>query len=137
MVIPIASYFSLALYQRAENNYEKIDVSLALKFGLLTGLFAAFFGTSFDLLLTYIFHSNDFVYGIPEVEKMMVEYSALPEFKEVMSMFKEMSASIKLYGFSSGYAFFIFMNNIIVYPVFGIFGGLLSMYFINRREENK
>lgn len=136
LVIPAASYFSLRLYQRAENNFEKIEASKALTYGALTGMFAAFFGTSFDLLITFIFHTNDFVYGIPSVEKILTEYAKIPEFRQAMSLLKQMSQNIQQFGFSSGYALFIFLNNLLVYPLFGIVGGLLGMHFINRREEN-
>ncbi|HEX3072214.1 MAG TPA: hypothetical protein VHP30_01255 [Ignavibacteriales bacterium] len=136
LIIPVASYFSLRLYQRAENNYERIEASTALKYGILTGIFAAFFSTSFDLLITYIFHTNDFVYGIPAVEKMFIEYSKIPEFRQAISMLNQMSNNIREFGFSSGYALFILLNNLLVYPLFGIAGGLLGMHFINRRQEN-
>ncbi len=133
LVIPAASIISLYLYLRINNFSSRILSSDALKFGLLTGLAAAVFATFFDILITYITHSNEIVATLPQVEIMMNELHLGEMSKQAIQLLRIMSKEIQLYGFSTMYSVFIFINNLFSDIIFGIIGGFVGLSILNKK----
>ncbi len=136
LIVPAAAYFSLYLDRRINLFYEPIRPSKAAAFGLLTGIFAAVFSTLFEVLITYLLKTNDFVATLPELDRALKDYFNNPAFADAMFLLKKIEREITQYGFSTLYLVFYFMNSIIVNVIFGIAGGLFGMYFINKKQIN-
>jgi hypothetical protein len=133
LFLPVAALFSVILYKRTNNTAEQLRANSGLVLGFFTGIFAAVFATAFDLLLTYIFHSNEFVATFPQSEAMMRDIKLGPLIDETLGLLKQMINEIKKTGFSPIYSAGIFISNIITFSVFGIIGGLLGVLFVNRK----
>jgi hypothetical protein len=135
-IMPIAAILSLFLEQRAQNNYEKIPMKKALLFGLMTGLYAAIFGSIFDLLITLITKRNDILLMFPDLQQMLASFPVTEDIKkQVLDLFEGVRRDITNYGFSSLYTFSVVINNFIINPLFGIIGGLIGAQILNRRNQ--
>lgn len=137
LVIPVAALLSLFLDQKINRLNEKIDSRKAITFGLLTGLFAALFATSFDILLTMITRTNDFVQTLPQTESLIREYNLGPIVDDTIKLLKEMISDIKNNGFSGLYAFAMLFSNLVINTLFGLIGGLIGMNYLNKRKINQ
>lgn len=133
LIVPGAAVLALFLDQKINHNLEKITIKKALFFGFLTGLFATFFITSFDLLMTFITKTNDLIYSLPQTEVMMRQWNLGPLFDESLNLIKQMAADIQTTGFSLLYAIMIFFSNFISNSIFGMIGGTLGMALLNRK----
>jgi len=134
LIVPAATLIALFLDEKINHSDLKINLKKALAFGILTGIFAAFFSTIFDLLLTFISHTNDYVEALPQTESLIKSYKLDPLFDQTISMLDAMAKQIKVSGFSPLYTFMIFISNIFIDIVFGIIGGLLGMSYLNKRK---
>ncbi|RJP66005.1 MAG: hypothetical protein C4539_12295 [Ignavibacteriales bacterium] len=137
LIIPAAAVFALVLYQRAENNFSDIKAGDAAVFGLLTGIIAAIFGSTLDVLIIFITRTNEIAASLAEVEKMIDDLPSSPIWKEVMDVMYRISDDINKYGFSFIYFISVFVSSFIVNSIFGIAGGLLGMQILNNRNKNK
>ena len=135
LLVPGAAIFALYLDRKINNNFEKITIQKALFFGFLTGLFATFFITSFDVLITFITKTNDLVYSIPQTEVLMRQWNLGPLADESIKMIKQMAEEIRTTGFSLLYVVMIFISNFISNSIFGILGGAIGMAIFNRRTD--
>lgn len=135
LIIPAAAYFSLLLDIKINRFSASIILSKAVAFGLLTGLFASFFSTGFEVLITYITRTNEFVETLPELNNMLKVYLANPIFAQTMSLFTRIQQEITQYGFSFLYLAFYLLNTIVVDIIFGIVGALFGMHFINKKTN--
>lgn len=135
LIIPVAVYLALFLDRKINFNLEFIRPAKAISFGLLTGIFAALFSTFFEILITYVARTNDFITTLPELDGMFKAYLSNPAFAETMQLLKSMEKEIQQTGFSTLYLVFFFLNSIIVNIVFGIVGGLFGMHFINKKSN--
>lgn len=135
LLVPGAAILALFLDRKINHNFEKINIQKALLFGFLTGLFATFFITSFDLLITYLTRSNELFQSIDQTEAMMRNWNLGPMLDESIKMIKQMAAEIETTGFSLLYTFMIFVTYFISNSIFGMLGGLLGMAILNRRTD--
>ncbi len=136
-IIPLAAFVSLMLNQRATNSREKISSKKALMFGIVTGFYAALFGTFFELFITLITKHNDIISTFPELQRMIESFPVTPEIKtEVLNLFQNVREEILTKGFSLLYTFSVLMNNFIVNTIFGAVGGLVGAQIINNRINN-
>lgn len=135
LLIPGAAVLALFLDRKINHNYEKVTIQKALLFGFLTGLFATFFTTSFDLFITFITKTNDLIYSIPQTEIMLRQWNLGPLVDESIKMIKQMAIEIENTGFSLLYAMMIFFSNFISNSIFGILGGAIGMVVINKRTD--
>lgn len=133
LIVPLAAFFSLYLDQKINKINMLISSRTAITFGLLTGLFAAVFSTSFDILLTLILRTNEFVQTLPNTEAVIRDFNLGPFIEETLSAFKKMSSDIKNYGFSVLYTIAILFSNLFTHTLFGLIGGLLGMNFLNKQ----
>ena len=135
LIIPFAAGLSLFLNQKANKSSHLISGKEAVIFGLLTGIFAAFFATFFELLFTAIFHSNDFVKSLPELETAFKSFAPPKLLEEVFKIYKQMATDIQTKGFSFGYSVYFFIATSFTSLIFGLIGGLLGMAFLNRKNK--
>ena len=134
LLVPLAAFFSLSLDRKINKTSDRVTSRQTVTFGLLTGLFAALFATGFDILLTFVTHSNDFTSALPQTEAMLRSYNLGPLLDESMHILKGMSTDIKNYGFSAIYAVSMLMSNLITNCLFGLIGALVGMSYINKRS---
>ncbi|MCL5031259.1 MAG: hypothetical protein M1480_19830 [Bacteroidetes bacterium] len=135
LIVPLAAVLSLYLDHKINRTDLPINAKSAIWFGIITGLFATLFSTFFDLLMTYIVHSNDFVQALPQTEMIIRHYKLNAILDQTMTLLKQMSYDITTYGFSTFYAFGILFSNLVINTIFGLLGGLLGMTFINKRTQ--
>lgn len=138
LIIPVAAFISLLLEQKANNDFSKIEIKKGLIFGLLTGLYAALFGSVFDFFITFVTKNNDLVATYSELQKIIYDFPISEVLKEeVMNILGGVVESIKSKGFSLIYTFSVLANNLILYSVFGILGGIIGAQILNSRSQKK
>lgn len=136
-IMPLAAFLSLILDQKANKNFKKITMRKALIFGLMTGLYAALFGSLLDIIITLITKHNDIVAMFPELQRMITAFPLDEEMKkQVLNWFQNMRNDILQFGFSPLYTLSVIVNNLIINSIFGIVGGLIGAQIINRRNQN-
>ncbi|GAB1351230.1 hypothetical protein MASR1M107_34450 [Ignavibacteriales bacterium] len=140
ILVPAAVIFALYADRRINDNKFPLQMSYALVFGLLTGVFTAFFGTTFEVLISFITRHNDFVDSYPQIIQMLNEMPFLkgsdPSVKEALDILEATRDEIINTGFSGFYAFMTLINNLIFYPLFGLLGGLLGKAILERSGKN-
>jgi hypothetical protein len=135
LFVPLASIFSLMLYQRTNHEELPFKVSRAMFVGLLSGVFLALFSTFFETIITLITHTNDFVNALPETESVMRGLNMGPMYTEAIKILKNVSRDISLHGFSLFYTTGMLFGNLIINSVVGVIGGLLGLLIINRKPK--
>jgi hypothetical protein len=125
--------FSVMLYKRTDPDLIKMEAVIAVGFGFATGVIAAFFASCFDVLITFITRSNEFIGAIPQTESMLKEMNLGPVVDESLKLVRRIASEIRRTGFSPLYTVFIFITNIILFSIFGILGGLIGMLFVNKK----
>jgi hypothetical protein len=137
LIIPTAAIFSLVLYQRANKDFTMLRASTSTLFGLLTGIFAALFGTTFEIIIIFISKTSDINTAIPELEKLMKNLPASSIWDEIMNLMYKISDEITQKGFSLIYSISILFSNLIVNSIFGMIGGIVGMQILNNRMKPK
>ncbi len=136
LIIPAAAFIALSLDQKASKNYEPISFSKAATFGLLTGLWAALFGTVFDIFITLITKNNDIIAAFGQIQSMLGNFPVSEGLKqEVSTMLNLVVEQIKSTGFSFLYTFSVLINNLVVDVIFGFVGGVIGMQILNARNR--
>ncbi len=135
LIIPVAAFLSLYLYNKSTGNDSPIKLNIALSYGLITGLTAAFFSSLFDILITFITHSNDLVVGLEQTEEMMQELKLGALMDASMEIMRTMVKEIEATGFSALYTVMITISNFFIFSIFGMLGGLLGMAVLNKRNR--
>ena len=137
IIIPLAAYFALMLDQKANKSINTImPVSRAVIIGLLTGVYAAFFGSFFDVFITFITKNNDIIAVFPEFQKMLTNFPITEELRnEILNLYSSVIDQIKNTGFSFLYALSILINNLIINAIFGLIGGVVGVQIINSRTK--
>lgn len=135
-ILPVASYFALYLEQKATKDYSKILSGKAVMIGAITGLYAALFGSVFDIMITFITKNNDILAALPEIQKMIHNFPFDDEMKsQLINMLTGMMNQISETGFSLLYTITILINNLIINTIFGIVGGLVGAQILNSRNK--
>lgn len=135
LIIPLFAALAIYLFFRISGDHLNIDLKTTLFIGVLTGIFAAFFSSFFDVLITYITHTNELVESLPQTEAAVKSYNLDKLFQPSMTLLKKMAAQIKTSGFSTLYAFMILLSNLIINTIFGMLGGIVGMKFINKKTN--
>jgi hypothetical protein len=134
LILPIASYLALVLDRKANNNLGRIDFKKGAIIGLLTGLYASVFGSSFEILITLITKNNDLVVAYPELMKLIAEFPlGQSMIDQSQMMLESVVEDIKQYGFSFLYTLAVVVNNLFVNTIFGLIGGLIGVQIINSK----
>jgi len=134
LILPVAVLFSLYLEMKSTNRQEAFSISIGLRFGLLTGIFAALFGITFETFVTLITKTNDLVSSFPQMQQMLQSFP-VDELtrKEVIAMLENVAEQIKQSGFSPLYTFAMLINTLIVNSIFGLIGGLIGVKILNNK----
>lgn len=135
LIVPAAAIFAILLDNKINKIKFPIDFKSAIFFGILTGLFAAFFSSFFEVLITYVARTNDFVEALPQTEIMIRQYNLGAILDQTLALLHQMVREIQTSGFSPLYTMGIFMSNIIIDSIFGMLGGLLGMAYFNKRSN--
>ena len=135
LIIPAAAFLSIYLYSKSTGNDSPIKLNKALSYGLITGLVAAMFSSLFDILITYITHSNDLVVGLEQTEEMMQELKLGNLIDASLEIMRSMVTEIKSTGFSALYIVMITVSNFFIFSIFGMLGGLLGMAVFNKTNR--
>lgn len=135
LLIPVGGFFAVYLY-RAATKIIQLDLGRVALIGVLTGLFAALFATSFDVLFTYITRSNEIVESLPEIEKMMKNnFGKL--FESTFQIYKYMSDEIRASGFSLLYTIGMLFSYLIIDTIFAFIGAVFARSYFNKRAERQ
>ncbi|WP_337865828.1 DUF4199 family protein [Ignavibacterium sp.] len=134
LIVPGAVILALILDQKVNKNFERIQIGKAVMFGFMTGIFATIFITAFDLLITFITKTNDFVEALPQSEALIKEFKFGPMAEQSLKLMKQMAKEIQRTGFSGLYLFILLISNFITNTIFGIIGGLVGMGLLNKRR---
>ena len=137
LLVPGAAAISILIDKKINNSNERVFLNKSLGFGFLTGLTATIFITIFDMLITYITKTNDFIQTLPQSEIIMQQWNLGPLFDDSLKMMKNAAHKIEKTGFSSIYLLMIFSSHFFINTIFGLIGGVFGMSLANRklREE--
>lgn len=135
LLVPGAAAISVLLDKKISNSNEKINLGKGITFGFFTGLFATIFITGFEILLTFITKSNDFIESIPESEMIIRQWNLGPTVNESLKLIKSVAKEITKTGFSVIYLLLIFSSNFIINSIFGMIGGALGVNLANRKYK--
>ena len=137
LIIPAAAIIALVLEQKATKDTSPIDFSKAAVFGILTGLWAALFGTGFEIFVTFVTKNNDIVAAFGQLQNVLNNLpfeDALK--KEISILMNRVVEEIKETGFSFLYFLSVLVNNLVVDTLFGFIGGVLGMQILNSKNKN-
>lgn len=137
IILPAATVLALYFYLRITSFSESISVKSAIFFGFITGISSALFSVFFDVMITYIFRTNDLVQSLTEVEILLNTYNLGEIGNETIRILRRMGEEIMTKGFSPTYTAFLLFNNIIIDSIFGIIGGLIGMSVFNKKYFTK
>ncbi|NOX17004.1 MAG: DUF4199 domain-containing protein [Chlorobi bacterium] len=136
LIIPAAAVAAVFLEQTSKGNKESVEMSRALVLGLLTGIFAALFGSAFDVIITLVTKSNELVSAFGELQKVLSNLPLSDEVKQqVSNLFTNMINDIQATGFSLVYTISMFFNSLITNIIFGLIGGLIGAKIYNSKNQ--
>jgi len=136
MILPVAVIAALILDRKANKDKDIIKPVKAVGIGLLTGIFASFFGTFLETLIVFITRSSDIAAGLPAAKEMMQKVTSGAVSQEMLKLINVMLDDIAVSGFSIFYTFSILMSSLVVNTIMGIVGGLLGMQILNSKINN-
>ena len=134
-MFPALLLSQFCLIKKLNQSNEKISIGKALGFGLLTGLFATLFITSFEVIITYFTKTNEFIQNLPEIELTMRQWNLGPMVDESLKLIKSTAKEIEKNGFSFIYMLIILFSGLITNSIFGMIGGALGMSLANRKSR--
>ncbi len=134
LLIPLAGFFSVTLYQKSTGSENKIGISKGIVLGLLTGVFAAVFTSLFEIFITLVTKSNDLVLTYNELIQTMdsLPFDAALK-QQVIDLMGSMKTEIETTGFSLLYSFTIIFNNFLTNTIFGMIGGAIGAQYVNSK----
>lgn len=137
LIVPGAVILALFLYKNANKLDRKILTKEGMMIGLLTGFYAALFGSSFEILITFITKSNQIVNSMPEMKDALSRIADGELYEQVSSLIEKMVDEIQKTGFSPLYALSVIVNNFVLQTVLGTVAGLAGIQFVNRKVNNR
>ncbi len=134
LIIPIAAYLSIILDMKANGYQDELPTRKGVVLGLMTGFYAAIFGSFFELFITFVTKNNDIIAAYSELSKMINSFPVTEDVKQqVLQMLSTVYDEIQSYGFSLLYTTSIVINNFFVNIIFGLLGGLIGIKIVNSR----
>ena len=138
LIMPMAAYLSIVLDRKSTGETGKMDMKRGVILGLMTGIYAAIFGTSLDILITFITKNNEIVAAYPQLQKLINDFPITDVLKqEVLTMLSSLLDEIKNTGFSLIYTLSILFSNFIIDPIFGIIGGIIGVQIVNSKVSKE
>jgi hypothetical protein len=123
--IMLGGAIALIYYDRSFLMNDYISPALAVTLGITSGLFGAFISLFFDWLIYLNF-------GHWELEFMQSVFDNMDEVPPILDeLFNEMEAELK-YGFIWGS---IMLRNLLIMPVFCLFGSLITRVLLNKNRH--
>jgi hypothetical protein len=136
--MPLAAYLSIILDRKSSGDTGKMDMKRGAMLGLLTGVYAAAFGTSLEILITFITKNNEIVAAYPELTRLLNDFPIAEAMKqEILTMLSSLINEIQTTGFSLFYSFTILFSNFIIDPVFGTLGGMIGVQIVNSKISDE
>lgn len=136
ILVPAAGYLASKFEFRLHPEKGERPYLSAMKTGIAAGLFAAFFMTIIEVVLTLLFKTNNFVTMMPEAMKIIRELG-LPEADQSVSILNSLIDDIRQDGFSAIYTFIYFMSNSVSNAVFCLAGSLFFAIMYKRDNQNQ
>ena len=138
LLLPAAAVIAVFLDQKANGEDENLLMSKGVVIGLMTGIFAAVFGSTFDILITYIAKSNDLVSTFSEMQNFISNFPINETMKQqITNMMQSMVDDISRTGFSLFYTVSVIVNNFISNSIFGVIGGLVGVQIYKSRKARR
>ncbi|MBU0558065.1 MAG: hypothetical protein KJ799_05325 [Bacteroidetes bacterium] len=138
LIMPAAVFLALILDRKSKKMTCILETKTAVMIGLFTGLYAALFGTFFDLFITFITKNNDLIVLFPQLQEMISEIVSDTELADqVIAIYAKVIEDIQLYGFSDMYALSVFLSNFIINLIFSLIGALIGVQIINSKMGGK
>jgi len=135
LLVPFASGFAIFIYKKSQPDLLKINTGTGILIGVLTAIVAAFFASSFDVIITYITKSSEIISTLPQAEKLVKDMNLGTAADESLKILHKITDEIHTKGFSFYYTFLITITNFITYPISGIIGGIVGTAIINKRKQ--
>lgn len=132
-VLPLGVLAALYVDQRLHNFENPVNGKHAFMFGIFTGIFTAVFRTLFDVLITFIFKTNNFVKLVPELEEFYRQYYFTEATEQTLMYIHSMANTIQETGFSFLYTIIMLFGNVLMMGIVGIAAGFLGMVIINQK----
>lgn len=136
LLLPAAAVLSLYLDQRINNFENRISAGHAVLFGLFTGIFAALFGTTFELFITYLTKNHEIVILLPQIEIAIAELNLGEAAEHSINLIRNIVKEITTTGFSYTLTSLLFFSNMFIYMLFGMLGGLFGLTLLNKKFHN-
>ncbi len=138
LIVPAAAYFSIILYQRANNLDQMMETGKAIFLGVFTGLFAALFATTFEILITLFTKHNDLVEAFGNMQNMLNSFPIdKAVIQKVIDIMSDVVNDIRNTGFSLLYTVTLLFNNLLVNTIFGLIGGIIGLQVVNAKYKRR
>lgn len=135
LIVPATVAGAMYFYKRLNPGFLTFSLKDAMKFSLLTGSLVAITRSLIDIVLSFIFRSNDFTVTLPEMEKVLRDMALGNTVEEAIKLLRVMASDIENSGFSFLYSFFSISGNLILDIIFAIPGGLFAKNFLNKKQD--
>jgi energy-converting hydrogenase Eha subunit A len=136
LIVPLAAVAAIMLEQKANAHIGDFDIKRGAFLGLLTGIFAALFGSFLDIFITFVTRNNEILGTFNELTEIVDSIPVPTEVKnETLELMHSVAESIRETGFSAIYAISVIFNNLIVNSIFGTIGGLVGTKVLNARNS--
>lgn len=134
LLVPLCAFFAVYLFRKSTGS-GNISFGQSAGIGILTGVFAALFGTAIETIMTLITRTNEFVETLPQTEIAIKNLNLGPIFDNTFEIMKQMGKEIRTTGFSLFYTLGILFSNLIVYSVFAFLGAITARLYFKRQSE--
>jgi hypothetical protein len=136
ILVPAAGFLASKFEFRLHPERGERPFISSIKTGVAAGLFAAFFMTIIEVVVTMLFKTNNFVAMMPEAMKI-IRGLGLPEADQSAALLNSLMEDIQKDGFSGIYTFIYFISNSLSNAVFCIAGSLLFAFMYKRDMQNQ
>ena len=102
----------------------------AVIIGILSGILSAVIISGFNILILLYSKNNPFI----EMKSLVESFSN--SFPEITKEFDKLSAEYDRYGYSPTLSIFMFLMHIVIYPLFGSIGALITVSVVNKRKHS-
>lgn len=105
---------------------------------MFTGLFAALFTTSFEIIITLFTKQNDLIEAFGNLQGMINSFPIDDAIKQqVIDMMNDVVVDLRTKGFSFLYSITLLFNNLLVDIIFGVVGGVIGLQVTNAKYKNR
>ncbi|MBV6513476.1 MAG: hypothetical protein FMNOHCHN_03010 [Ignavibacteriaceae bacterium] len=135
LIVPAAGFLASRFEFRLHPEKGERPFLSSIRTGIAAGIYAAFFMTIIEVIVTMIFKTNNFVALMPEAMKIIKELG-LPEADQSVSLLNSLIDDIQRDGFSGLYTFIYFISNSFSNAIFCLIGSVLFAFSYKRNSGN-